>query len=1041
MSRAKKDWNMEFPHILVMSASAGSGKTYNLSKRYVAFLLTPDIPLSPRNILAITFTNKAAGEMKHRIISRLKEIALGDSDLKERAGEKLDELLDKYSDLKVQTIDSFLTSITMSSALELDLPPHFEIILDSSPALDFVLDGLLSLVNPALMNQGGVYQGSRGEGEGITRLFLNLLRELLRIDPEIGWDIKRIILKNINDLRRQEFLKGLVLRKVFSFRDIKNKRVSIEEAIKKLLKSGTLDFDRRFLKAANKFIEDKQFQPWDSKMFLKEHVAQLCKKNSAPTPDHQRVWEGIRKEISGLTEITAHCRFSPFINLLTRIDSGMQSFKNRAQAIFIEDLNIQLRAFLRREGIVPEVYFRLGDRISHFLIDEFQDTSRLQWENLFPLIEETLSKAGSLFYVGDKKQAIYGFRGGESALFDEAKVNFASIQEENIEEVFPEINYRSRENIVSFVNEVFCVGNLASWAKTCRIDDESPDLSLLLETYAHVHQIARQDEEARGGLVRVEGVPANEPMAREELEAEVGRRLIDLIQHDIMPRFSPRDIAVLVRTNAEASWVTGIMTGVDIPVASEKTLDISSNSLVQELVGFLAFLDSPIDDLSFACFIGGDIFLEATGLTPETISSFLLERRGARRPLYTLFRDRFPEVWRECLEEYFNMVGFLPAYDLASRILKKYSVFQNFPDDEGFFCQFLEVLSRSESERGNSLKGFLDLWYGPQEKKEDFQVVLPEYTDAVKVLTIHKAKGLGFPIVICPLAYINNAPISEVYEKEADHCVPYRVNKKYIGVSSKLEKLYKEKFSAQLIDELNAFYVAVTRAKDELYIFLPNYKSMVGKLPVPVLSDTLAGAGEPILEIGSPLLRSARAPERKQRHVHLPLTNEWQDKLHRPSVSVGELADVRRKKAQARGTLIHDLLAGIEKLPERWPEELAKLLGSLSEDQKEIVPLVRHLFAKEEFRKWFVLPDDVQVFCEKEIVASDGSLHRADRVLLSSEKVVVIEFKSGEPRSEEHRKQLGAYLKLLAGIYPDKRIEGWLVYIDKEAQEKVLWAR
>lgn len=1037
-----------------MTASAGSGKTFALSERYVDFILSPDIKTFPRNILAITFTNKAAVEMKERIISVLKKIAIGEPNLRESLGKrlhklldkygesvlkdcadkKLSELLDRYSDFKVQTIDSFLTSLTKSSALELGLPPHFETALDPGPALNFVLDELLAEVYPlSHIPQAG---DSRGRQEEITRAFLDLVNELLQINPETGWDIKKLLLENISKLREQKFIKGQKLKAVFSYKDVEKKRKSLKKAVKEFLEMsrGGLDLQANFIKAANNFIEDKE-QPWEKKWFLEKHVASLCKKNSpSPALRHEEAWEEIRREIPFLAEITAHCRFTPFINIVGLFDNALQSFKNRQRMIFLGDLNVLLETFLSREGIVPEIYFHLGDRISHFFIDEFQDTSRLQWQNLLPLIEETLSKAGSLFYVGDKKQAIYAFRGGESALFDEAKRGFVSVEEKNIVEEFPEINYRSRENIVSFVNETFSENNLTRWAASSeKITEDAPDLSLLLETYSHSKQKVVPKKETRGGLVRVEKIPVDEPLEKEKVDARIGERLVSLIRNEIATRFSPGDIAILVRTNTEASWVTGILTGANIPVASEKTLNISSNHLVQEVVSFLGFLDSPIDNLSFACFISGEIFLKASGLNRDKIFSFLLENRDIERPLYALFRNKFPEVWQRHLEEYFNAVGFLPPYDLVSRILKKYEAFLNFPNEEAFFYQLLELLKQGEAEGRNSLKAFLTLWSGENEKGEGFQVFLPEHPKAIRVLTIHKAKGLGFRVVISPFTYLNDEAINEVYEQDGDDFIPYRIKKEHLSASSKLKELYQKKFATQLIDELNAFYVAVTRAKDELYLFLPNYakRSMTKKLPVPIFFE---GA---VFEIGHSLGRSPEVMAPREKHIHPPLTNEWQDKLHRPHVNTGELATTVRKKARERGVLIHEFLAGIDRLSEEWDEELEEIFGFLRESQQEIVPLMREFFSKEDLRKWFVLPDEVRVFCEKEIVDGNGQWYRIDRVLVSSEKVAAVEFKSGEPRSEEHQKQVATYLEFLAEIYPGRKIEGWLVYVDELSQEKI----
>ncbi len=1013
---------MKFPHIQVITASAGSGKTFTLSERYINFLLSPEINAYPCNILAITFTKKAAGEMKDRIISHLKEIAMGDSELKQVAANKLDELLDKYSDIKIQTIDSFFTSISRASALELRLPPDFEIVLDPKPTFNFVLDELLSQVYP------------NSQGIRLNNIFLNLLSELITIKDELGWNIKSQILENIRNLIERESLTAQKVMKVSVASDIEKIHILLKDFIQDFLKreGDGLVFDKRFIMAVDKFMANKKYQPWESAYFLKDGMEELCNKGSIITPSHEDMWQRIRRGVTCLTEITAHCRYAPFIDIISLFDEGLASFKARAQMIFIADLNRQLKNFLSQEGIVPEVFFHLGERISHFLIDEFQDTNRLQWGNLFPLIEETLSKAGSFFYVGDKKQAIYGFRGGESALFDEIKESFDSVDAENIQEEFPKINYRSRENIIGFVNYIFSSENLTRWAENNSIID----LPAILKTYQHSEQEANLNNvESHGGFVRVEVISPNNPLKTEDMVIEVKKTLIGLIREQILPRFSPDNIAILVRTNNEAIQITNALTMANIPVASPVTLDIFSHNLIQEVVAFLSFLDSPIDNFSFACFICGEIFLEASGLSKETINTFLLEHRQSPKPLYTLFRDRFRDVWQGDLEEYFQAVGFLPPYDLVSRILKKYNVFQNFSDEEGVFYQLLELLKQGETEGRNSLKAFLTFWNSHEENPKSFQVVLPDYMDAVKVLTIHKAKGLGFPIVIIPFAYLKNEPIVEVYEENDGAFIPYRINEKMADASPKLKKLRQSKFTAGVTEELNIFYVALTRAINELYIFIPNYKKRT--LPLPIFFKY--PIKDSIFEIGSQLEGAEVFHKQIKKHIYPPLTNEWQDKLCRQKVTIDELIDPVRKKAIEKGIFIHKLLSRVERLSEqRWEEEIEDKL-SLKIQEESISSLLRIFFRDERLRRWFTLPEDVSVFCEKELIDSDGKEYRVDRLLIFPDKVVVIDFKSGEPQDKEHKRQIMDYLRVVADIYPNK-VVGWLVYIDEAIQEMVEWA-
>ena len=1019
-----------FPRILAMAASAGSGKTRALSERYTTLLLEPAIGALPRNILAITFTNKATGEMKDKIILSLKEKALSDSPLRRSANEKLEELLIKYSDLKVQTIDSFLASIVKSSALELGLSPQLEVIPESTSHLNLVLDVLFARIRP----------GAQGKDKEITGRFSSLLHELLQTDPEIDWNIKQVILKNIIELKRG-ISTGQKLKGVFSYKDADKYRKEIEKSVKAFLKrhGDALNFKEPFTKAVHRLLKEREFQPWESKMLLKKSAAELCKKGSIIGSAFEEAWEKIRRNISSLVEITAHCHFAPFVNFFTLFEETMEALKNQERVVFIEELSARLKAFLASGGAVPEIYFHLGDRISHFLIDEFQDTSRLQWESLFPLIEEALSKGGSFFYVGDKKQSIYEFRGADASLFDEAKSAFPSVEKGNIEEIFPEKNYRSRKNIVSFINKTFSTKNLTLWTEYSGISEQLPEFSV--GTYTHSRQLSQKE----GGLVRVEKISFEEPLGKEELDTKVGERLIELIQEDITRRFSPRDIAILVRKNTEASWVTRTLSGVGIPVASEKTLNISSNYLVQEIISLLSFLETPPDDLSFACFISGDVFLKCSGLSREDIFSFLLHNRRSRSPLYVVFRDRFPNIWEEFLEEYFQAVGFLPSYDLVCRILRKYDVFQNFASDEGFFYQLLEVIKISEEEGDGTLKAFLALWRSGDlsavpstaqagEKKEGFQVILPEYTDAVKVMTIHAAKGLGFPVVIIPFAYLDKKPIQEVYRKEGNDSVPYRLHRDYRNASPMLEELYREKFDSQLLNEINTFYVAVSRAETELYIFLPEYKSMAGKLPPPIITT------ESVLEFGSPLTLTTPAPEKKKAPFIPPYVSEWHHKLHRPHIKEYEPRPHQEKMARERGVLAHKFLSRIERLPSNWEKEIEELTSRLAEGEKEIAPLIKRLLSEEEFQRWFLLSNNVRVFPELEIADSNGAIHRIDRLLVFERSAVLIEFKCGEERSEEHKKQVITYLKLLSEVFPDKNIEGWLIYVDEMRQEKVSWA-
>jgi hypothetical protein len=567
--------------------------------------------------------------------------------------------------------------------------------------------------------------------------------------------------------------------------------------------------------------------------------------------------------------------------------------------------------------------------------------------------------------------------------------------------------------------------------------DINVDISLLLNTYYKSAQMVSKDNTGNG-YVRIEKISTEDVSGIRELEQVIVDKVTELLNSNILLRTSPRNIAILVRTNTEVALFTRALTLANIPIASEKTLDISENALVNEIISFLVFLDAPMDNLAFASFISGSIFTKATGITQDEIFSFLLNTSTQQKPLYILFRNKYNEIWDKYIKEYIHAVGFLPPYDLVSRIIKRYNIFCNFQEKEGIFYQLLEVLRYSEIKCGNSLKAFLSLWKTPDsETKELFYVNLPEYIDAVKIYTIHKAKGLGFPIVIVPFPYLNNASVNEVYDKDDMRLIPYRINQEILNVSPKLQQFKQQNITSQIIDELNIFYVALTRAKNELYIFLPEFDNMKVKnrLPVPVSIDDTD-----IVEYG--VLKDVDNIQKSKQHllrrVHPDVINEWQTKLYRKCIPIEELADLEKKKAKEKGRLIHRFLSMIERLSmDNWEKEIEDKFELLKDNEKDIIPVIRNFFANDRIRTWFVVPEDVCVYCEKEVVDDTGTEYRIDRMLVSSDKVQLIEFKYKEFFLEYYESQVTNYLKIISNIYPDKLIEGYLVYVDTASYEQV----
>ena len=304
-------------------------------------------------------------------------------------------------------------------------------------------------------------------------------------------------------------------------------------------------------------------------------------------------WDLLGNQIKKYIELYATTYYIPYLRTYEAFKDILEEVKKREGTIFIHDINKKLSDYLDHE-IVPDVYFRIGETIYHYLIDEFQDTSPIQWANLFPLIENSLSQGGSLFAVGDTKQAIYGFRNADYGIMKglESKNPFSSALH-NVKEL--EINYRSLEGVVDF-SKAFFKKVIANHDKY----REPASRSGLID----YEQRVKEDHEGSGyvEVIRCEKKD-DEPAEKEKIQ--------DLIKDLNQRGYSYSDIAILAYRNEDVVNITTWLNEIDVPFISYSSLDIRTRKLTAEIVALLTFLDSPPDDLSFAGFVLGDIFRKA----------------------------------------------------------------------------------------------------------------------------------------------------------------------------------------------------------------------------------------------------------------------------------------------------------------------------------------------------------------------------------------------------------------------------------------------
>ncbi len=458
--------------------------------------------------------------------------------------------------------------------------------------------------------------------------------------------------------------------------------------------------------------------------------------------------------VERLAEAYARDYFRPYASVLAMIGETLETVKRTRGRLFIGDVNKAIVRSLSQE-VVPEIYFTLGDRISHYLIDEFQDTSPIQWAALSVLAGNALAEGGTLLIVGDTKQSIYGFRGADWQImmnlmsgregFPSAPATVRSLNE----------NRRSGEKVVVYARDLF------------RHFGE-PEIA----TAAERSGLLGFDQQALPkNLGR--GVVEVVRLTRNREEPAERKKILDIIASARKRRYRFSDIAILTPKNEDVIEISGWLNDADIPFISHSSLDVRIQRITTELIALLQFLDSPIDDLAFATFILGEAFplgCKHAGhpLTHDDMEQFVLRFHSSRRtPLYKAFQQEYPTHWKRMFESLFTVVGYAPLYDLVVEAYKVLDLFAVCPHEGHALAKFLEVVKDFEEGGSNSIKDFLE-FTGEEDEEGDWSMDPGGITDAVRLMTVHKSKGLEFRIVIVLLSESGSKGLSPIVFHEAD---------------------------------------------------------------------------------------------------------------------------------------------------------------------------------------------------------------------------------------------------------------------------------
>ncbi len=1076
--------------VTIVKASAGSGKTYRLAYEYVRRVVAdPDLY---RSILAVTFTNKATEEMKRRITAEINDLANGrtaagkepsflselsrdlefsSEEIAARAKRVRTKILHDYSRFTVLTIDKFFQRIIRAFLRELDIESDFSLELNTDSVLADAADRLIE---------------ATASDPDLRKWIAGFIEE--QIDEGRRWDVRGDIIS----LGRQLFSEGehatgdtsgherkaalsSILKEALSTVNAVKATMTVlaQDAVAKIESAGLSVADFSYAKsgvagylyriAAGEIEEGYGVR-------VKEALASDEKWTSKTSPRKAEIQSlaailrPILSEITGLYD--QNSRFFRTAGLvrenyrtyavLSDLARSVREICTDCNLMLITDTN-RLLAHLVEGNDAPFLFEKVGNAYSHFLMDEFQDTSATQWHNFQPLLANALSQSeeSPVLIVGDVKQSIYRWRGGDWRILGaEAAARFGGALTVSLDR-----NWRSDGVVVAF-NNAMIRGVVA--LDNNRLNDElleARERGLLPATLCNEltdtlkrayegsdQQVGRPERLAEGYVEVIQYEKAPVPDATDEAAAaaagggEAGRRTVALVESLQQRGFRLQDIAILVRRNSEGKAIAdALLEHKSVHPESPWRYDVVSQDS-------LFISASPAVNFVLACF--------RLAVDPADAISAALFRR-------TLFRT-VDSVLPENDKRFFRSLALLSLEEAFERVMLTHRLGDR-PGEVAYLQAFHDQLIAFAGNRIADLPLFLRWW---DETGVRESINLPGGQDAITVITIHKAKGLQYPVVILPYADwgLNPAPRKTLLWSETDQApfdrlgrVP--VNYKTAAAESHFSPAYYTEKVFSHVDNINTLYVALTRAERECYVLLPQAKRRTGTTVADLMLDCFEPQGDavclddldgriagdpaqPVYAFGRPTQPAATPAAVAEPETGYP-TFDFTGKIRLRNATERYFSDDPDQLLSPRsyGRLMHSVFEHITSL-EELPATLDRLVldGALSEKERVSVaekiekslenPLVRSWFSD----AWTVVRNESEILLPP--VENAGRTRRPDRVLIDGKRVVVIDYKFGVREQPAYRLQVAEYVDLIRRMgFSD--VEGFLWYVETGKVEQV----
>jgi ATP-dependent helicase/nuclease subunit A len=1062
----------------IYRASAGSGKTYRLTQDYIHLLFDPQKERAHRRILAVTFTNKATDEMKSRILKELHALAQGvasdyradlmakfrldEQTVNERAKHILTNILHDYSSFSISTIDRFFQQVIRSFARDIGVHGGYNLELDSSSTLEQSVDNLFLDLSKAE-----------------NRQLLNWLTEFAeeRIEQSENWNMRG----NIMELGREVFKESYqhkaedTNKKLHEREFLSNYRKSLRqiktdfEARVKLVASEGMrimarngltheDFAYKTTNTLEKIVGGK-FEISNRFIGFATDVSNCYTKSkpqdikSAIETAYQNglqkcfvdIVELLQVEIITYNSAILVLKHINTLGILSDLAVQIKKLTDEQNTMLISDTNLLLNKIIDNSD-APFVYEKTGIHVDNYMIDEFQDTSTLQWKNFQPLLDNSLSAGKFNLVVGDVKQSIYRWRNSDWKLLDEKILT--DFRPEQIHEENLETNWRSDKNIIDFNNSFFY---RAAQLLQSKLNENLqavlpvyPSLETLTHkiehAYANIHQ--QISPKAATGRVQVSFIPRDEN--EDGWKAESLERLPAILEKLQAQGYRAADICILVRKNDEEQQVIH-------KLLNYKTTADANPDYCYDIMGNEGLLIGAAASVRFVLGVL-QLFVNPTDSIQQTIVNYEYARgrqnKSENEALNACFsaipkdENVFSPLFSSVENNQLYALQHSSLYDMVEQIISLFGV--GAWHNEAVFVQaFQDVVFRFSNNKTADLNSFLTWWKKHGEKQ---CISTPDNQNAMRIMTVHKSKGLDFKVVVMPFcdwdidSRMRNilwceptvAPFNEL------PLLPIEYGSK-LGNSIFAESYFDEQMH-QYIDSLNVAYVAFTRAKNELICLSPAPKKEVEGLDkinsLSTLLTTCFQVNTPGLDAQFIPLTNSFNEQEKLFELGEPTQAIYRDKPstdinekvnNYPSVSSSDRLRIRHQSLDYLlgnqqlndsrlnyGIIMHDILKQITHKSDQQ-NAIADLVrsGRISEEEsKTVEEELLHFWNMPETENWFSL--DAKVLNETTILIPTGEQYRPDRVVIRGNKATIVDYKFGDKESKTYLQQVQQYMNLIA---------------------------